>query len=311
MPHADPQTDWTYTKQDDGSALVSAGGKTYRTDYSQRIVDLIVARKGVARMPRYLSYREERSGKLEPLFQTIANEGRSVSVLEPGCSAGHLSEAILRQPRVKRLVSFDPDEGMVEVCLEKKNHFGFDRWDVACASAPDFTEERFDVVIMSAMMEHVDPALRKSLVEACYARLNPGGLFVVLESQNRRWPFEYHVIRLPLPYAHYLPPSWIYRILRIAGRYRAEWSYEEFANPNAGWWGSTLCELKPAATHVTEVSERYGYGPARYLELWKGQGTAGAVKSAMFRLMAKAAALFGISPTGLLPALFVVFRKEG
>lgn len=294
----------------EGGAVVTVGRDRYATDYSERVIELLVARKGVERMPRYLRYREERAAKLNPLFSTIARENRSVSVLEPGCSAGHLSEAILAHPFVEHLVSFDPDSGMVEVCREKKSHFGLERWSVECATTPAFTSETFDIVLMSAMIEHVDPSIRESLVLACYNRLKPGGLLVVLESQNRHWPFEYHVIRLPIPYVHYLPPRWIWSLCRVFGRYNREWSFEEFANPNTGWWGTSLAELRPPGVRATEVSEAYGYGAHWYGAAWAGSGTRGRFKSVLFRFVAGLAAMFGASSTGLLPAVYAVFRKE-
>ncbi|MCL4233160.1 MAG: class I SAM-dependent methyltransferase, partial [Deltaproteobacteria bacterium] len=273
------QAEWRYASSDTGG-VVTVNGRDYPTDYSERIVELLVARKGAERMPRYLRYRSERAGKLEPLFAYLEKLGRPVSVLEPGCSAGHLSEAILAHGCVVRLVSFDPDEGMIEVCREKKRHFGFDRWDVACAASPSFTDETFDVVLMSAMMEHVDPRRRADLVRESYDRLKVGGRLVVLESQNRHWPFEYHVIRLPIPWAHYLPARWIWRLCRAFGRYDASWSFQEFANPNTGWWGTTLAELRAPGVRVREVSEEYGYGLRRYRAEWARQGATGAFKAA-------------------------------
>lgn len=302
--------DWRYAPSGTGG-VVTVSGRDYPTEYSERIVELLVARKGAERMPRYLRYRSERAGKLEPLFAKLASLGRPVSVLEPGCSAGHLSEAILAHECVARLVSFDPDAGMIEVCREKKRHFGHDRWEVACAASPAFTDETFDVVLMSAMMEHVDPHLRGPLVRECYDRLKPGGKLVVLESQNRHWPFEYHVIRLPIPWAHYLPARWIWHLCRALGRYDASWSFDEFANPNTGWWGTTLAELRAPGVRVREVTNDFGYGPRRYLDEWKKQGAIGAAKSAIFGIFEGIARLVGVSPTGLLPAIYVVYEKEG
>jgi SAM-dependent methyltransferase len=306
----DNKTGWTWSDAGDGAAIVTVGGRTFLTDYSRRIVELIVDRKGVLRMPRYLSYREERSGKLESLFRGLEKEGRSVAVLEPGCSSGHLSEAILRYPCVRRLVSFDPDEGMIAVCREKKSHFHFDNWEVRHAASPEFSGEKFDVVLLSAMMEHVAPPLRRTLVESCYERLAPGGLFVALESQNRWWPFEYHVIRLPVPWAHYLPPKWIHLLCRATGRYPKSWSFEEFANPNTGWWGTTVRELAPARGKVCEVSERYGYGREFFYDKWRKTGPTGSVKIIAHKIISFVFSVLGIPSSGLLPSLYIVFRKE-
>ncbi|MCB9475400.1 MAG: class I SAM-dependent methyltransferase [Deltaproteobacteria bacterium] len=305
---ASPQ--WTFEDDGQGGGKLIVGERAYPTNYSRRVVELIIERKGIERAPRYLSYKKERGGKLDALFGELSRQGRQVRVLEPGCSAGHLSEKILDYPCVTRLVSFDPDAGMVAVCRAKKEHFGLRRWEVSEAVEPGFTDEKFDVVIMSAMMEHVDPKYRDALVRGCYERLEPGGLFVVVESFNRAWPFEYHVIRLPIPYAHYLPPRWIYRLCRLSGRYDASWSYEEFANPNTGWWGTSYRELIPSGARVTDVSEQFGYGLNFYLNRWKPQGAKGRLKSLFAKAVTGFFRLFGVPRAAMLPALYVVFRKE-
>ncbi|MCZ7584740.1 MAG: methyltransferase domain-containing protein [Deltaproteobacteria bacterium] len=285
-------------------------GRRYETDYSQRIVELIVERKGVRRMPRYLGYRRERGGKLAPLFRPFEQSGQTISVLEPGCSSGHLSETILGFSCVERLVSSDVDAGMLAVAREKKEYFGYGHWEIHEAPTPEFTREQFDVVLLSAMLEHVDRAVRPELIRACWERVKPGGLFAVLETENRWWPWEYHVLRLPIPYAHYLPPRLIYRLLRWTGRYDAGWSYKEFANPNTGWWGVSPHELLPVGARAEDVSDGFGFGARRYRDLWRGQGFVGGLKRAFFAATTIKARLLGLPAWGLLPALYVVYRKK-
>ncbi len=302
---------WHYEKGDKGRHFACVNGRKYETDYSKAIIELIVKRKGAKRLPLYLNYREIRGPKVSALLDQMCRDGRKISVLEPGCSAGHISEAILKHECINRLVSFDVDQGMIDVCLEKKRHFHLDKWDLTVAEIPDFTPEQFDLVILTAVMEHVDPAHRRLLIEACYRSLKSGGLFVVMESQNRFWPFEYHVIRLPIPYLHYLPPRWIHKICIFCGRYPANWSYEEFVNPNTGWWGTTLRELLPKNVKINDLSSEYGLGPIYYLKQWDAQGISGKVKTAVFRLISKLFGFFGATGHSLLPAYYLVFEKEG
>ncbi|MBZ0271485.1 class I SAM-dependent methyltransferase [bacterium] len=309
-PSAPDASAWSFVREGAGG-VVTVGDKRYPTDYSREIVEAIVRRKGVARMPRYLRYREERAPKLAPLLAWIDARGKPVRVLEPGCSAGHLSEVLLRSRMVEKLVSFDPDAGMIDVCLAKKAHFGLERWEPRIAATPDFTDETFDLVLMSAMIEHVDPRVRRALVDACWSRLAPGGLLVVLESQNRYWPFEYHVIGLPIPWAHYLPPRIIYTLCRIFGRYGPEWSYEEFANPNTGWWGATRREFFPADGAAADASREFGYGEAWYRAQWRERGSGGRLRILAYRLIAALLRLLGIAPENLLPAHYVALRKIG
>ena len=305
-----PNDKWTFEQKNEAVAFVTINGRRYESDYSKKIIELIVRRKGVARLPLYLNYRKTRGAKVTGLLDRIAQEKSEIKVLEPGCSAGHISEVLLSHPSVKALVSFDVDREMIEVCREKKKHFHFDNWEIADAALPDFTKGKFDLVILSAMLEHVDPNLRKALIDACYERLAEGGLLVVMESQNRWWPFEYHVIRLPIPYLHYLPPRCIHGICIFLKRYPPSWSFEEFNNPNTGWWGATLAEIRPGDEKTRDVSKDYGLGEEFYLKKWRIQGPKGKIKAGIFNLLSGIFDVFGIDARSFLPAHYAAFRKE-
>ncbi len=308
-PEKNSEQKWSYDIRD-GRAFVTLDGKRYATDYSLKIIELIVRRKGAKRLPLYLGYRETRGPKVTELLNNMARENKNIAVLEPGCSAGHISEIMLRHEAVGRVVSFDADKQMIDVCREKKRHFKLDHWELAHAHAPDFTDDKFDLVLLSAVMEHVDPEKKRALIEGCFHQLKIGGLLVVMESFNRRWPFEYHVIRLPIPYLHLLPPKMIYKICLALGRYGGNWSFDEFNNPNTGWRGTTYRELLPQNTPVEDVTSKYGLGAHVYRVKWDGQGMRGTVKTLIFSVLSIPLGILGVNVDALLPALYIALEKK-
>mgnify|MGYP000477528121 CR=1 FL=1 len=106
-----------YQIKDKGSRRVLViGDKEYETDYSERIIKLIIERKGLERTPDYFTYRESREYILRPLFEYLNSKNyRNLKVLEVGCSAGHFLEFLNNQPVVEEIHSFDIDKILVEI----------------------------------------------------------------------------------------------------------------------------------------------------------------------------------------------------
>ncbi|MGH7365475.1 MAG: hypothetical protein ACREK9_03620, partial [Candidatus Rokuibacteriota bacterium] len=82
--------------------VVEVGGAEYRTYYSERVVRMLIERKGARRTPLYFAFKESRGRHfLERLFRYLEARGiRSLTVLEVGCSFGHITEYLDEQPGV-------------------------------------------------------------------------------------------------------------------------------------------------------------------------------------------------------------------
>src|SRR2546425_9703059 len=89
----------------DGGVLGVGDGEYVRL-YSERVLRMLIERKGPARTPPYLTYKETRGPHfLGPLFRHLRARGsRDPSVLEVGCSFGHMTEYLAEQPEVASIV---------------------------------------------------------------------------------------------------------------------------------------------------------------------------------------------------------------
>src|SRR5437763_16344324 len=78
---------------------------------------MLIERKGVARTPPYLTYRETRGPHfLGPLVRRLRARGASgLRTLEVGCSFGHMTEYLAEQPEVGSIVTFDTDPAFVAI----------------------------------------------------------------------------------------------------------------------------------------------------------------------------------------------------
>src|SRR5205823_6233405 len=105
---------YTLTDLSDRRVLV-VGGREYVTRYSARVIRMLIERKGVARTPPYLTYRETRGPHfLGPLARRLRARGaRGLRALAAGCSFGPMTEYLAEQPQFASLVTFDTDPAFV------------------------------------------------------------------------------------------------------------------------------------------------------------------------------------------------------
>src|SRR2546425_9586440 len=114
--------------------VLRVGDREYVTLYSERVIRMLIERKGPARTPPYLTYKETRGPHfLGPLFRHLRARGsRDPSVLEVGCSFGHMTEYLAEQPEVASIVTMDTDPAFVAIVRAKVAELNLQKvWEVA------------------------------------------------------------------------------------------------------------------------------------------------------------------------------------
>src|SRR5262245_11113573 len=263
-------TDVDYTLADLGDRRVlTVDGREYSTCYSERIMRLLIARKGARRAALYLPFKETRARHfLSPLFAHLRMAGAErLSVLEVGCSFGHMTEFLAERPEVAEIVAFDTDAAFVAITRAKAEELKMAAVrDVAHLTGDatrrlPYADARFDLVLAIGVIEHLPVRTRRAQVDEYYRVLAPGGHIAVLDTPNRFFPFETHSVGLP--FVQWLPPRWAYRYARIGrpGRFR-DLSYAEFTADGTGWPNATLADCLPSAglAGLEDVTEAAGYG---------------------------------------------------
>lgn len=92
-----------FTLTDLGSErILRVNGVEHRTRYSERVIRMLIERKGVERAPLYFRFKETRGRQfLDRLFTYLGATGaRELRVVEVGCSSGHLTEYLDEAPLV-------------------------------------------------------------------------------------------------------------------------------------------------------------------------------------------------------------------
>lgn len=286
-----------YEIKDLGNERVLAiGNKEYHTYYSKKIIELLIQRKGIARAPQYFTHKSERAKFLDPLFNYLNQNKKSLKVLEVGCSAGHITEYLNDQACVEEIYTFDIDKVFVEITRIKKTELGLQKAKSIDHFSSDeilrlpYKDNFFDVIIVLAVVEHLPFENRYVYVDSYYRKLKLGGIIGFWDTPNRYFPFERHSIGLP--FIQRLSPQCAYIYAKLFGKLKRI-SFSEFVRMGTGWRNATYYELLPKTLmiDVKDISEEAGYF----------------CKNSLINLISK----FSGAPAAFFtPNLNVIFRKE-
>jgi SAM-dependent methyltransferase len=294
--------------------VVEVGGAEYRTYYSERVVRMLIERKGARRTPLYFPFKESRGRHfLERLFRYLESRGiRSLTVLEVGCSFGHITEYLDEQPAVAAVHTFDVDAPFVEITRTKVAELGLGKvrqvlrlTDEETTRLP-FAAGAFDLVLAIGVIEHLPFPGRHRYVDEYYRVLAPGGHIAILDTPNRAFPLETHSVGLPG--IQWLPAPLAYRYARLCRPDRMRDT--PFAVFDAGAWrNASWAECLPSAgAHgLADVTEEAGYGWRFFRDTARSR-TRRALLPA-FAAAASALRLVGRPPSLALPYFNVIFRK--
>ncbi len=291
-------------------------GREFETHYSERVVRMLIERKGVHRAPLYFSFKETRGRHfLGPLFRYLdAHALGGLSVLEVGCSFGHITEYLAERPAVARIHSFDTDSAFVAIVQTKVQEMRLANVREVVHLSKDATlrlpwpDGAFDLVIAVGVVEHLPARHRRDQVDEYYRVLARGGYIAILDTPNRWFPLETHSVRLPL--VQWLPPGLAHRYARTFRRRTfGAIPYEEFVADGTGWRNATLRDCLPSwgTDGLEDLTEAAGYGWRFFCDTARSR-----TRRALLPLFGAAVALLravGLPPSLCLPYLNLVFRK--
>jgi SAM-dependent methyltransferase len=305
-----------YSIDDRGAERVlTVAGRTHRTYYSARVLEMLIERKGIERAPLYLPFKTTRGHHfLAGLFRYLAARGRrTLRVLEVGCSFGHNTEYLQEQSLVHEIHSFDVDPAFVAMTRAKveelrlaKVHQVLHLTDEETTRLP-FGSGTFDVVIAIGVIEHLAPNGRHRHVDEYYRVLAPGGHIAILDTPNRAFPLETHSVGLPG--IQWLPPRLAFGYARLLRpRFRTA-TFEDFDGHGA-WRNASLAECLPSRgrCELIDVTETAGYGWSFFRTTARSR-----MRRAALPVFAVACGLLratGRSPSLALPYFNLIFEKR-
>jgi len=238
-----------------------------------------------------------------------------ISVLEVGCSFGHITECLAAEPEVRELFTFDTDPTFVAITRAKVEEMRLG----AVREVSHFTDEetcrlpyadaRFDLVLAIGVVEHLPARNRRAQVDEYYRVLAPRGHIAILDTPNRYFPLETHSVGLP--FVQWLPPALAYRYARLGRRARfRDVPYAEFVADGTGWRNASLADCLPAggAAGLLDVTEAAGYGWRFFRDTATSRSRRALLP--LFAACCAGLAAAGRSPSLCLPYLNLLFRRR-
>ena len=297
--------------------VLAVDGREYPTGYSERVIRMLIERKGVRRAPLYFDFKETRGRHfLGPLFRYLRARGaHDLEVLEVGCSFGHMTEYLADQPEVARIHTFDTDPAFVALTRAKVEELALGRVREVAHISNDATRRlpwadgAFDIVLAVGVVEHLPARKRRAQVDEYYRVLAPGGHVAVLDTPNRWFPLETHSVGLPL--VQWLPPRLAWRYARAGrpDRYRHV-TFEDFVADGTGWRNATLADCLPASgwRGLRDVTEEAGYGWRFFRDTARSLTRRSLLP--LFAVACGALAAAGLPPSLALPYLNLLVQKS-
>ncbi len=305
-----------YAIEDRGSERVlRVQGREHHTYYSERLIRMLIERKGIDRAPLYFPFKETRGRHfLERLFAYLAARGvSSLTVLEVGCSFGHITEYLNDQPLVAAIDTFDVDREFVEMTRAKVEDLGLAKvrrvlhlTDEETTRLP-FPDGAFDLVLAVGVVEHLPSEGRHCYVDEWYRVLAPGGHIGILDTPNCAFPLETHSVGLPG--VQWLPRRVAFAYARLARpRFRAV-RFEDFDRYGA-WRNASLRECLPSTggRSLLDVTEEAGYGWEFFRDTARSRTRRALLP--LFAVVCRTLRRLELSPSLALPYFNLVFRRQ-
>jgi SAM-dependent methyltransferase len=120
-------------------------------------------------------------------------------VLEIGCGQGQ--KALSYTSQAHSVLGIDLVDDLITVAKDSAAKMGVANVEFRATAAADIASilggDRFDLIMLYAVMEHLTPKERIDVIRTCWAHLSDKGLLFVGESPSRISNFDYHTLNLP------------------------------------------------------------------------------------------------------------------
>jgi SAM-dependent methyltransferase len=218
-------------------------------------------------------------------------------VLDFGCGSGLSTLALARHLPEAEIVAADLNSTYLDIFgarIAEERPAGLRIVGMGDGVDLGAVDGMFDLVQLNAVFEHLLPAERRELMPALWAKLRPGGLFLLTETPWRWFPIETHTTSLPL--VNYLPDALALAAARKSRRIAADASWETALRE--GLRGATVAEIVEAIAGPAggvEVMRSDAADARDQLEVWwNGECRQTRAKQVAYRVLAALRAATGV-----------------
>lgn len=250
------------------------------TEYPVELLSRILETKGVSYVVNEIA-RDVDPGmvqasllpELDAYFHEDEINGKRV--LDFGCGAGASTMILARRYPEAHVTGVELADHLLDLARARLDFYQYPNVELHVSPSPTELPAglgQFDVIIFSAVFEHLLPNERQYVMPLIWGALKPGGKLFINQTPHRYFPHEGHTTGLPL--INYLPDS-------LTGWAARTWSDRDLENDDwstllrKGIRGGTEAEmvrcLGPKESTKAEVLEPSRNGVQSRLDLWFSQ----------------------------------------
>jgi SAM-dependent methyltransferase len=262
------------------------------------------------------NYLQRKIGLLLKEFGIVLSRKK---MLDFGCGAGASTLIFLRFGATD-ITGVEVDRTLLDIAKSRLKDFFQDGHQLVKIEYIDgkysmpFSSEEFDIIWAQAIMEHVLPNQRRSVLRELWRVLRKDGLLVIFGTPNRLWFKEYHTSNLL--FVNYFPLNMAIFLARYcSGRVPLDKSKEELLSD--GFRGCTYWEIAralPNAVCLNNVFRRKDLSVG--IKSWRGDTNSRLKKwmikiyGSLMRIPDPVFALLNLPQSAFLPSHILVFQKS-
>ena len=219
------------------------------TKYPSELIDLILDVKG----PAWICDEIARDEDPEYVLKHLENEMRAYfrfedlsakRILDFGCGSGASTMCLARLFPESEIIGVELESDLLRVAAGRLGYYGFRNVRLLPSlSGTELPAElgSFDLIVLSAVYEHLLPQERSVVLPQLWSRLNDEGILFLDQTPHRYFPLELHTTSLPL--INYVPDRLTLKAARkFSPRVSSDESWESLLR--AGIRGATVKEIR-------------------------------------------------------------------
>lgn len=298
---------------------LASDNRSIVTSYPLELIEVILDVKGAAYVCDEIArdqdpaYLEKELFRDLPFYLGPEYQQPGIRILDVGCGGGASTMVLSRYFPNAEIVGTDFMPEFLKIAFARRDFYKPERVTILQQDDPLQLPPNigtFDVIIASAVIEHVLPHERKILLPIVWAALRPNAIFYFNQTPHRWYPIEAHSTNIPL--LNYLPAPAAEFVAKGLGKAEKHESWNDLLRH--GFRGATEREVIACLTRdepgTAVIVEPNAPGVRDRIDVWYAGLTPGRWQRAKKMARATLRLIFMATGTVLTQNLSVAIRKR-